>query len=36
MAAEIMRHAQTDHQLELVQESARSMVRFKIAKFDGI
>jgi hypothetical protein len=37
MAAEvIMRHAQSDHQLELVRESARHMVRFKIAKFDGI
>ena len=32
----IMRHAQTDHQLELVRDSARHMVRFKIAKFDGI
>jgi pyrroloquinoline quinone (PQQ) biosynthesis protein C len=37
MAADvIMRHAQTDHQLELVRDSARHMVRFKIAKFDGI
>jgi pyrroloquinoline quinone (PQQ) biosynthesis protein C len=37
MAAEvIMRHAQTEHQLELVRDSARHMVRFKIAKFDGI
>jgi hypothetical protein len=31
-----MSHAQTDHQLELVQESARRMARFKIAKFDDI
>lgn len=37
MAAEvIMRHAQTDHQLQLVRESAHHMVRFKIAKFEGI
>ena len=37
MAADvIMRHAQTEHQLRLVRESARYMVRFKIAKFEGI
>jgi pyrroloquinoline quinone (PQQ) biosynthesis protein C len=37
MAAEvIMRHAQSEHQQELVRESARHMVRFKIAKFEGI
>ena len=37
MAAEvIMRHAQTDHQRELVRHAARQMVRFKLAKFEGI
>jgi hypothetical protein len=35
-AAIIVRHAQTDHQLKLVRENARQMVRFKIARFDGI
>jgi pyrroloquinoline-quinone synthase len=37
MAAEvIMRHADNERREELVRESARQMVRFKIAKFDGI
>ena len=37
MAAEfIAHHASTDRQEELVRESARHMVRFKLAKFDGI
>lgn len=37
MAAEVIaRHAHTDRQQELVRESASHMVRFKLAKFDGI
>lgn len=37
MAAEVIaRHANTERQQQLVRESARHMVRFKIAKFDGI
>lgn len=37
MAAEIIaRHANTGRQQELVRESARHMVRFKLAKFEGI
>jgi pyrroloquinoline quinone (PQQ) biosynthesis protein C len=37
MAADVIaRHANTQHQQELVRESARHMVRFKLAKFDGI
>ena len=37
MAAEVIaRHAGTERQQELVRDSARHMVRFKIAKFDGI
>jgi hypothetical protein len=30
-----MHHAQIGHQLELVQESARHLMRFKIAEFDA-
>jgi pyrroloquinoline quinone (PQQ) biosynthesis protein C len=37
MAAEVIkRHATTERQQELVRESARHMVRFKLAKFEGI
>ena len=37
MAAEvIVKHAQSERQQELVREAARNMVRFKIAKFEGI
>ncbi len=37
MAAEvIMRHATTERQQELVRDSAGHMVRFKLAKFEGI
>ncbi len=37
MAAEVIaRHADTERQQELVREAARQMVRFKIAKFEGI
>jgi pyrroloquinoline-quinone synthase len=37
MASEVIaRHAQSERQQELVRESARHMVRFKIAKFEGI
>jgi pyrroloquinoline quinone (PQQ) biosynthesis protein C len=37
MAADVIaRHANTERQQELVRESARHMVRFKLAKFDGI
>lgn len=37
MAAEVIaRHANTDRQQEFVRHSARYMVRFKLAKFEGI
>jgi pyrroloquinoline-quinone synthase len=37
MAAEVIaKHAITERQQELVREAARQMVRFKIAKFEGI
>ena len=37
MASEVIaKHAQSDRQQELVREAARHMVRFKIAKFEGI
>jgi pyrroloquinoline quinone (PQQ) biosynthesis protein C len=37
MAAEvIIRHATSERQQQLVRESARHMVRFKLAKFEGI
>ena len=37
MAGEIIaKHAQNERQQELVREAARNMVRFKIAKFEGI
>ena len=37
MASDVIaKHANTERQQELVRESARHMVRFKIAKFDGI
>jgi pyrroloquinoline quinone (PQQ) biosynthesis protein C len=37
MAAEVIaKHANTERQQELVREAARHMVRFKIAKFEGI
>jgi pyrroloquinoline quinone (PQQ) biosynthesis protein C len=37
MAAEtIARHANTDREKEMVRVAARNMVRFKLAKFDGI
>ena len=37
MASEVIaKHAQTEHQQDLVREAARHMVRFKVAKFDGI
>jgi pyrroloquinoline quinone (PQQ) biosynthesis protein C len=37
MAAEVIaKHANTERQQELVRESARQTVRFKLAKFDGI
>jgi hypothetical protein len=37
MAAEVIaRHANTEREQELVRQSARHMVRFKLAKFDGI
>jgi pyrroloquinoline-quinone synthase len=37
MAAEvIVKHAQSERQQDLVREAARNMVRFKIAKFEGI
>ena len=37
MAADVIaKHAVTDYQQQLVRESARHMVRFKVAKFDGI
>ena len=37
MASEVIaRHANTDRQQELVREAARHMVRFKVAKFEGI
>lgn len=37
MAAEVIaKQAVTDYQQQLVRESARHMVRFKVAKFDGI
>jgi pyrroloquinoline quinone (PQQ) biosynthesis protein C len=37
MASEVIaKHAQTERQQELVREAARHMVRFKIAKFEGI
>jgi pyrroloquinoline quinone (PQQ) biosynthesis protein C len=37
MAADVIAtHAVTDYQQQLVRESARHMVRFKIAKFNGI
>jgi pyrroloquinoline quinone (PQQ) biosynthesis protein C len=37
MAREVIaKHAHTDHQQQLVREAAGHMVRFKIAKFEGI
>ena len=37
MASEVIaKHAQSERQQELVREAARNMVRFKVAKFDGI
>lgn len=37
MASEVIaKHAQTERQQELVREAARHMVRFKLAKFEGI
>lgn len=37
MAAEVIaKHANSDHQKQLVREAAAHMVRFKIAKFEGI
>lgn len=37
MAAEVIaKHTVTDHQQQLVREAARHMVRFKVAKFNGI
>lgn len=37
MAGEVIaKHAHTDHHKQLVREAAAHMVRFKIAKFDGI
>ena len=37
MASEVIaKHANTERQQELVREAARHMVRFKIAKFEGI
>ncbi len=37
MASEVIaKHAQSERQQELVRESARNLVRFKIAKFEGI
>jgi pyrroloquinoline-quinone synthase len=37
MASEVIaKHAQSERQQELVRESARNMVRFKVAKFEGI
>jgi hypothetical protein len=37
MAADIIaKHAVTERQQQLVREAARHMVRFKIAKFEGI
>jgi pyrroloquinoline quinone (PQQ) biosynthesis protein C len=37
MASEVIaKHAQSERQQELVREAARNMVRFKIAKFEGI
>jgi pyrroloquinoline quinone (PQQ) biosynthesis protein C len=37
MAADVIaKHAVTDYQQQLLREAARHMVRFKIAKFDGI
>lgn len=37
MASEVIaKHAQSEHQQQLVRESARHMVRFKVAKFEGI
>lgn len=37
MAADVIaRHANNDRQQELVRDSARHMVRFKLAKFEGI
>lgn len=37
MASEVIaRHAQTERQQDLVRQAARHMVRFKIAKFEGI
>jgi pyrroloquinoline quinone (PQQ) biosynthesis protein C len=37
MAAEVIaKHATTEHQQQLVREAAAHMVRFKIAKFEGI
>jgi pyrroloquinoline quinone (PQQ) biosynthesis protein C len=37
MAAEVIaKYAATDYQQQLVREAARHMVRFKVAKFDGI
>jgi pyrroloquinoline quinone (PQQ) biosynthesis protein C len=35
-SAVIAKHAQTEHQQELVRQAARHMVRFKVAKFEGI
>ena len=35
-SAVIAKHAQTERQQELVRQAARHMVRFKIAKFEGI
>jgi pyrroloquinoline quinone (PQQ) biosynthesis protein C len=37
MAREVIaRHAQTERQQELVRQAAARMVRFKLAKFEGI
>jgi hypothetical protein len=37
MAAEtVARHANTEREKEMVRVAARNMVRFKLAKFDGI
>jgi hypothetical protein len=37
MASEVIaKHAQSERQQELVLEAVRHMVRFKIAKFEGI
>lgn len=37
MASQVIaKHAQSERQQELVREAARHMVRFKIAKFEGI